>query len=228
VKAKRHYYLRIAAALSIVGLSSCNYPGRANEKQIAAAENEVYEAVVRHMANSTQGISQLVFYTTRLTDLGPKADRRSCEGRAGKNLRLRYDEPPYNSLADRLYRAVRNGPDYSLSPDTIKDSLTRSCVTAGPLSQTFHTDLPKSFITDKSVHFNDVIANDGSKPFEQLFPGASGIISFSPVGFDSTLHEALVSTSFVCGMLCGFGQRYVLRKVQGHWQVVDGWTVWVS
>lgn len=70
--------------------------------------------------------------------------------------------------------------------------------------------------------------NDESKSFEQLFPGASGIISFSHVGFDSTLHEAIVADSFVCGMLCGSGDRYVLRKIKGQWEVVNKWMVWES
>jgi hypothetical protein len=58
-----------------------------------------------------------------------------------------------------------------------------------------------------------------------LFPGAPGLISFSHVGFDSTLREATVSTAFVCGRLCGTGSRYVLKKIRGHWEVVNKWVV---
>jgi hypothetical protein len=229
LRAKRHYlgFAVAAAALSVAGFSSCNSSSRSNEQQAAAAENEVYEAVVHDMTKSVKG-HQLVFDDTLLTELEPGADSKSCEESARKNLRLEKNTPPYNSFADKLYRSINHGYDYSLRADTIQDFLRKSCMTTGPLSQTFNTDLPKTFIPVGHVHFNDLIANDGSKSFEQLFPGAGGIISFSRVGFDSTLHEAIVSTSFVCGMLCGAGQRYVLRKVSGRWQIVSGWTVWIS
>jgi len=138
---------------------------------------------------------------------------------------------PYNSFADKLYRFVNHGYyDYSLRADTIQDFLTKSCTTAGRLSQTFHTDLPKTFVPARDVHFDYLVVNDvgPSSRFEQEFPGATGVISFSRVCFDSTVREAIVSTSFVCGMLCGSGHRYVLRKVHRHWQVVNGWMVWIS
>ena len=230
MRARRHYLGGAAAAvaLSLAGFCSCNSTDRSNGRQVAAAEDEVYEAVVRDMMESAKGPSRLVFNDTLLTELAPGEDTKSCEEGARKNLRLETNTPPYNSFADKLYRYVNRGYDYSLKADTIQDFLTKSCTTAGPLSQTFHTDLPKTFIPVGNVHFNDLIANDGSKSFEELFPGAAGIISFSRVGFDSTLHEAIVSASFVCGMLCGSGHRYILRKVRGHWQVVNGWMVWVS
>jgi hypothetical protein len=229
VRAKRHYLraAATAAALSIAGFSSCNSSDRSNERQVAAAENEVYEVVVHEMVKSVKGPSRLVFDDTLLTELAPGADTKACEESARKTLRLENNTPPYNSFADKLYRSVNRDYDYSLRADAIQDFLTKSC-TAGRLSQTFHTDLPKTFIAVRGVHFNYLIANDGSQSFEQLYPGAAGIISLSRVGFDSSLREAVVSTSFVCGMLCGSGQRYVLRKVRGRWQVVNGWTVWVS
>lgn len=228
MRARRHSSLAAAsAAIAIIALSSCNSLDRSNEKQVAAAENEVYEAVVHDMTSSAKGPSELVFDDALLTELAPGADMKSCQESARENLRLENNTPPYNSLADKLYRLVNGRYDYSIRADTIRDFLQKYC-TPGRLSQSFHTDLPKTFITARSVHFNDVIVNDESKSFEQLFPGASGIISFSHVGFDSTLHEAIVATSFVCGMLCGSGHRYVLRKITGHWEVVNKWMVWVS
>jgi hypothetical protein len=129
----------------------------------------------------------------------------------------------------RGYRVLtRSADDRSLRADAIQDFLEKSR-TVGRLPQTFHTDLPRTFIEAESVRFNFwPIEKNGPKSFEQLFPGASGIISFSHVGFDSTLHEAIVSTSFVCGVLCGTGSRYVLRKKSGRWEVVNKLIVWVS
>lgn len=216
-----------SAAVAITVLSLCNSSVRSNEKQVEAAENEVYEAVVHDMASSAKGPSQLVFDDALLTELVPGANMKSCEQSARENLRLENNTPRYNSLADKLYRFVNSGYNYSISADTIQDFLEKSCMT-GRLSQSFQTDLPKTFITARRVHFSDLVVNDGSASFEDLFPGASGIISFSHVGFDSTLHEAIVATSLVCGVLCGSGHRYVLRKTRGHWEVVNKWMVWVS
>jgi hypothetical protein len=203
----------------------------ASPQAVASAEDEVYEAVVRDMVRPTDGqanINQLVFDDAVLTDLTTGADTQSCQDNVRKRLRLEGNNmPPFNSLADKVYRILHGGDDGSLRADTIQAFLEKSC-TVGRLSQSFHTDLPKTFTPVGSVHFSDLIVNDGSKSFVQLFPGASGIISFSHVGFDSTLREAIVSVSFVCGGLCGSGHRYVLKKKRGRWEVVSKLMVWVS
>nr|HEV7953993.1 hypothetical protein [Candidatus Acidoferrales bacterium] len=171
---------------------------------------------------------QLVFDDTALSDFTTTADIKSCQDSVRKRLRLDGNNtPPFNSLADKVYRIFQGGDDSALRADTIQDFLEKSC-TVGRLSQSFHTNSPKTFIAVGSAHFSDLIVSDGSKSFEQLFPGASGIISFSHVGFDPTLHEAIVSVSFVCGGLCGSGQRYVLKKKRGRWEVVSKLTLWVS
>jgi hypothetical protein len=229
-------WLLIAACLAIAAVAYCTVHLRslahANPRAVASAEDEVYEAVVRDMVTPVHAqahIGQLVFDDTVLTHLSTGADIKSCKETARKNLRLESSTLPYNSLADKVFRVLtRNGYDDSLRADTIQDFLEKSC-TAGRLSQTFHTDLPRTFIAAESLRFSDwPIEKDGPKSFQQVFPGASGIISFSHVGFDSTLHEAIVSTSFVCGGLCGTGSRYVLRKRWGRWEVVNKWIVWVS
>lgn len=204
-----------------------------NERRVLATEDEVYEAVVRDMVTPIHDeqvkISQLVFDDAVLTNVRPGADIKSCKESARRNMRLENTTLPYNSLADKVYRVLTLSTyDDSLRADTIEDFLEKSC-TVGRLSQTFHTDLPRTFLAEESVHFSGwPTEKNGPKSFQQLFPGASGIISFSHVGFDSTLREAIVSTSFVCGGLCGSGSRYVLRKKWGRWQVVNKWMVWVS
>jgi hypothetical protein len=231
-----HAWIAIAACVVIAitllywSYLSKHYP---DEKRVSAAEDEVYQAVVRDMVTPIHDgqahISQLVFDDTVLTSLTSGADTKSCKESVRKNLRLENSTLPYNSLADKVYRVLtRSGYDDPVRADTIQDFLEKSC-TVSRLSQTFHSDLPRTFIGKESAHFEDwPIEQDGSKSFQQLFPGASGIISFSRVGFDSTLHEAIVSTSFVCGGLCGSGSRYVLREKSGRWEIVNKWRVWVS
>jgi hypothetical protein len=220
-----------SAALAVTTLSSCNSSkAHPSETETAVAEDEVYEAVVRDMVPRTRDgqphVTQLVFNDVLLTDEpGP----RTCEERAHMDLRLESGKLPYNSLGDRIYRVfARSGHDDSLRANTIQDFVVKSC-TAGHLSHTFHTDLPRTFVVAESVRLRDwPMEKNGSPPFEQQFPAAGGIISFSHVGFDSSLHEAMVTVSFICGGLCGSGHRYVLRKESGHWEVVNKWMLWVS
>jgi hypothetical protein len=207
---------------------------RRDTKAVAAAEDKVYEAVVRDMVRKADGqsqVKQLVFDEALVAGLdvvsGPAP--ASCKQNVLSSLRLHRDNPPFNSLADKIYRLLtRGGNDYSLRADTIQDFAERGC-TVGRVSQTFHTDLPRTFIADDSVYFEGwPTRNKDAKSFEKPFPGASGIISFSHVGFDASLDEAIVSTAFVCGGLCGTGKVYVLKKRWGRWRVVNQLIVWVS
>jgi hypothetical protein len=230
-------WILIAACLAVAAVAYCTIHLRsrapASPQAVASAEDEVYEAVVRDMVAPIDGqahISQLVFNDTVLTDRTTGEDKRSCQESVRKQRFLEGSTPPYNSLLDKIYRVLTGGwwDTGSLRADTIQDFSQKSC-TVGRLSTTFHTDFPRVFINPDSVFFDIVPINkNGVTDFRQTFPGASGIISFSNVGFDSTLHEAIVSVSFVCGGLCGSGYRYVLKKKRGRWGVVSKLMIWVS
>jgi hypothetical protein len=230
-------WLLIAGCLAVTAVVYCTIHLRsrapASPQAVASAEDEVYEAVVRDMVapihDGQAHVGQLVFNDTASTHLTTGADMKSCKETARKDLLLENGKLPYDSLTDKVYRIfTRSAYDDSLKAETIQNFLEKSC-TVGRLSQTFHTDLPRTFIAEESVYFDGwPIQKNGAKSFQQMFPGASGIISFSHVGFDSNMYEALVSTSFVCGGLCGTGSRYVLRKKSGRWAVVNKWMVWVA
>ncbi|HEV2728630.1 MAG TPA: hypothetical protein VGV15_01245, partial [Terriglobales bacterium] len=129
---------------------------------------------------------------------------------------------------DGVRRRLKGAADGTIRSETIDNFITRSQV-SGTLSTAFRTELPSTFVEPNSVYFDIVpIEKSGQQSFYQSFSASGGLISFSHVGFDSTLHEGLVSTSIVCGGLCGTGRRYVLRKKWGKWEVVDAWVVWVS
>lgn len=227
----------VAALVAIAATSAYYYlshrqPVPPDEKAVSAAEDEVYEAVVRDMLappGKTIGVTQLVFADTLIIGRVSGPDGESCQESVRKEFSLADDPPPFNSFADKIYRAVtRGGYDRPLRDETIQAFAERSC-SVGHLSQTFHTDLPRTFIASESVYFDGWRVDKSlSKPFEQLFPGAAGILSFSHVGFDPSLNEAIVSSSFVCGGLCGTGQRYILKKRRGRWQVVSSRIVWMS
>jgi hypothetical protein len=214
VNRRRWWFFVIAAvvAVAIVSvLGKCTEGRRliTDPAAVAAAEDEVYEAVVRHVYipdKKNVAVTQLVFSRTFDTNLCPGVDRKTC----------------LDGVRQRLKRAA----DGNIRAETI-DSFVRQSQVSGGLSITFRTELPRTFVDPDSLYFAP-IGKQGQQSFYQSFPETSGLISFSHVGFDSTLHEAIVSTSIVCGGLCGTGRRYVLRKKWGKWKVVDAWVVWVS
>jgi len=222
-------------ALTTVVYGTIHLRSRAavNPQAVALAEDEVYQAVVRDMVTPVHGashITQLVFDDTVLTDLTTGEEKKSCQESVRKRPLLDATTPPYNSLLDKGYRVLTGGwwDSGTLRADTIQDFVEKSC-TAGRLSTTFHTDLPRTFV-DRDTFGFEIVPNqkNNRKDFGQTFPGASGIISLSRVGFDSTLHEAIVSSAFVCGFLCGEGRRHTLRKTRGKWVVVQSSMVWIS
>ena len=55
-----------------------------------------------------------------------------------------------------------------------------------------------------------------------------GVIQLSRIGFNQTRTEAIVYTASVCGGLCGAGDVFLLRFVEGKWTVLSWVNVWVS
>ena len=229
--AHRRWYTALAISALCVALAyRLHSPHRPpDEKAASAAEDEVYEAVVRDMLQGSEHTSQLVFEDSVLTYRTGQPDMESCKESARKTLQLENGKLPYDSFADKVYRLL-NGEAYddAVRPEAIQDFLERSCAD-GPLSRTFHTDLPRTFVASGSLHFKDFWPIGAKeKSFEQRFPGASGIISFSHVGFDSRFDAAIVSTSCVCGGFCGGSEAYALRKLRGRWVVVNKWILWMA
>jgi hypothetical protein len=103
---------------------------RPDERAIAAAEDEVYEAVVRAMVTPTHGeatINQLVFEDNVQVGLMTGDDEGGCKKSVRQRLRL-DDTPPFNALADKAYSLVTRGwYDDSPRPDTIQDFVEQSC-----------------------------------------------------------------------------------------------------
>ena len=60
------------------------------------------------------------------------------------------------------------------------------------------------------------------------FPGASGIVTWSRVGFNSDGTQALFYESYRCGGLCGSGRYMVMEKKNGSWMIGIDIVVWVS
>jgi len=70
----------------------------------------------------------------------------------------------------------------------------------------------------------------GTKPneFEARFPNNFGFFVVSNVGLNLKKTGALLYVDHFCGGLCGSGDYFLIRKVNGAWHIVDRHRTWVS
>ncbi len=122
-----------------------------------AAPDEVYGAVVRDMITPARGPAkarQPVFDDMALSQLAPGSNIQSCKESIRKEQPLQAIEPPpFNSFANKVYRAVSQGRiDGSLRADTIQDFLEKSCG-IGRRSRTLHTRRSTEFRCSSNLTF---------------------------------------------------------------------------
>jgi hypothetical protein len=134
------FFIAIAAvvAVAIVSvLGKCTKGCRriTDLAAVAAAEDEVYEAVVRNVYipdKKNAAVTQLVFSRTFDTNLCPGVDRKTC--------------------LDGVRQRLKGAADGNIRAETI-DSFVRQSQVSGNLSTTFRTELPRTFIDPDSLYF---------------------------------------------------------------------------
>lgn len=117
----------------------------------------------------------------------------------------------------------------ALKAETINDFHARA-KECHPLEGQFDIPIKYQLISSRDLdslfHVGEI--EGGWSRFYKKYPGSSGVISFSNVGFNSEMNQALVSTSRGCGGLCGAGYFVILAKEQGVWKVGSKIMTWVS
>jgi hypothetical protein len=78
--------------------------------------------------------------------------------------------------------------------------------------------------------FGQIFLRKGSASarFHDRYPEASGVISFSRVGFGANEDEAVVLMGYVCGDLCAAGGLYLLVKEEGSWKIREPLMEWMA
>jgi hypothetical protein len=71
-------------------------------------------------------------------------------------------------------------------------------------------------------------SNKGWDEFYRRYPGSPGITTFSKVGFNAEMTEALVYMGTQLHYLAGTGNLVRLEKQDGVWKVVDQIMLWIS
>jgi len=112
-----------------------------------------------------------------------------------------------SSLADS-YRS-RNAASYTLEPNL---------------------DIEQDYVMMPQEVFDEILLKKGSRwtDFEAKYPGASGFILFSRVGFNADGDEAIASMGYRCDDMCGAGGLYILVKEDGNWKVQETLMMWES
>jgi hypothetical protein len=112
-----------------------------------------------------------------------------------------------SSLVDS-YRS-RNAASYTLDPNL---------------------DVEQDYVLMPQEEFDEIFRKGGSvwTRFQDRYPEASGLVTFSRVGFNADGDEALALVGYRCGDLCGAGGLYLLVKEDGNWKVQEELMVWQS
>jgi len=112
-----------------------------------------------------------------------------------------------SSLVDS-YRS-RNAASYTLSPNL---------------------DVEQDYALMPQEEFDEIFRKGGSvwTRFQARYPEASGMVTFSRVGFNADEDKALALIGYRCGDLCGAGGLYLLVKEDGNWKVQEELMAWQS
>jgi hypothetical protein len=91
-------------------------------------------------------------------------------------------------------------------------------------------DLELDYVLMPQDEFDRILGQSGQfwPRFEETYPGASGVVTFSRVAFAAERDTALALMGFRCGDLCGAGGLYLLVKEGGEWKVQGALYGWMS
>jgi hypothetical protein len=64
------------------------------------------------------------------------------------------------------------------------------------------------------------VLRGGWDAFYARYPGASGILSFSVVGWGPAYDEALFTVHSQCGRRCGYRDLVYMQRINGAWEIV--------
>ena len=113
-------------------------------------------------------------------------------------------------------------------PARLVDSYRSRNTALYTLDPNLHIELVYALMPEEE--FEKIFRRGGSVwvRFQDRYPQAGGVVSFSRVGFGANQDEALVLMGYRCGDLCGTGGLYLLAKEEGGWKIQESLIVWIS
>ena len=208
--------LAIVLLSIVVGLTACNRGHRpvASTGELTADEYNVLSAYIAGKLNGkdkervSQEPPKLIFFS--MTKSGDDDLLRDENGRP----------IPWEKTADSLH--------------TKAPALQQTTVTSFRKANSQQAFLRRSFgspIEYELVDSNQLesIFKKGDWPaFYNQYSGASGILTWSRVGFSADGTQALFYVSHRCGGLCGGGRYILMVKQASRWVIGTEIVVWVS
>jgi hypothetical protein len=115
------------------------------------------------------------------------------------------------------------------SPETL-DSYAQRNKESVALRKSFKLTVKYQIVPYERIEklFDMIELGEDWKTFYRMYPRSNGYMRFSRVGFNRAGDEALVSTAWMCGSLCGEGRYVLLRKKNGQWKVETDVMTWIS
>ena len=71
-------------------------------------------------------------------------------------------------------------------------------------------------------------SDEGWEAYWKKYPHATGLLTFSRVGFSAQKNKAFVYAHESCGPRCGDGSSFLLEKENGSWKVKEEKQLWIS
>jgi hypothetical protein len=169
-------------------------------------DDEVYAAVVRERFLPHQaGLVVLKAETSRT------AQNDALESVKGDRA----------EVAARIAYGFSTEPDEATLDDYLDQNGTRSRLTVADLGTPFVS------VSERELHSTGA-SEDFWTEFYLKYPGSSGLITFSQIGFNEAGDQAFLYVDWACGWLCASGDYLFLKKVDGKWRIAQERNVWVS
>jgi hypothetical protein len=112
-----------------------------------------------------------------------------------------------------------------ISPETIFAYKAQN-KESSPLKDPFNLKIKHVLVEDELL--SRILKGGRWEEFYQKYPDSGGFISFSQVGFNSEMNQALVYFEHWCQSLCGSGIYVLLDKGKDGWKVTKRHRSWIS
>ncbi len=187
----------------LIGLTACQQSPKGNpDSSENSTDAEIYEAVLIHCAEADSSIAL-------------------AEGK------IVFEEGPVKKLLlldstlvvpmEKLKALKSLVHDSTLLTDFYKQSQVKSEMNEGWSKQVQLRKFPRQTF-DRFLQLN---LGNGFMELYKKFPGISGIVEFSKVGYNSAKDQALVEICYYKSPEESFSVFYVLKKAKNKWLIFD-------